>query len=423
MNSFAQFLKEDDERFYETFPEARAAKEAARTVHLHQPSAHYGQHWTSQQLGEDYGPFGGGYVFYYADNEAPSANPPGNCFLEHSTPQPEAHPCAIDPAHSPQASYSHPFPHQVYEHRQPDITNQHDAESLYSIGDSVPSADVNNQSQDYAPVPVVPYPDNSMQRHDVVSSPVESAPTFASPQAQEQPQQNVHYNQTLQPAVPAVETPAVDYLPSPESPQSIYSPVDTANSHQHFSADPALGVEPVLVPSSQPITTSSPNPPPAFFPAEGPRVIADLPSPTTSTFTKTLSVRKRRRTESDEHPPPPPEAGRSYVYKIPLTKPNHNPPKVQKRRPTTPQSNEKKNLALACFFCRGRKIACGPHDPTSSDRTCGQCHRRSLKCEYPTESRRGMRKKKGSVVEFPPGSEDQQQDLGTLGPEQPQVTS
>ncbi|KAL0071829.1 hypothetical protein AAF712_000751 [Marasmius tenuissimus] len=359
MNSFAQFLKEDDERFYETFPEARAAKEAARTVHLHQPSAHYGQHWTSQQLGEDYGPFGGGYVFYYADNEAPSANPPGNCFLEHSTPQPEAHPCAIDPAHSPQASYSHPFPHQVYEHRQPDITNQHDAESLYSIGDSVPSADVNNQSQDYAPVPVVPYPDNSMQRHDVVSSPVESAPTFASPQAQEQPQQNVHYNQTLQPAVPAVETPAVDYLPSPESPQSIYSP---------------------------PITTSSPNPPPAFFPAEGPRVIADLPSPTTSTFTKTLSVRKRRRTESDEHPPPPPEAG-------PKAASDHTPK----------QREEEFGVGMLLL-------------PRSKDRL-------SLKCEYPTESRRGMRKKKGSVVEFPPGSEDQQQDLGTLGPEQPQVTS
>lgn len=25
---------------------------------------------------------------------------------------------------------------------------------------------------------------------------------------------------------------------------------------------------------------------------------------------------------------------------------------------------------IACFFCRGRKIACGPADPNSSDKTC-----------------------------------------------------
>ncbi|KAF9497941.1 hypothetical protein BDN71DRAFT_1342993, partial [Pleurotus eryngii] len=52
-----------------------------------------------------------------------------------------------------------------------------------------------------------------------------------------------------------------------------------------------------------------------------------------------------------------------------------------------------KKPPLACLFCRGRKIACGPPMPGSKDRTCNQCQRRSLKCEYPLESRRGMRKK------------------------------
>ncbi|KAG6830160.1 hypothetical protein H0H92_001889 [Tricholoma furcatifolium] len=52
-----------------------------------------------------------------------------------------------------------------------------------------------------------------------------------------------------------------------------------------------------------------------------------------------------------------------------------------------------KKPPLACHFCRGRKIACGPPDPGSSDRSCNQCQRRSIKCEYPAESRRGMRKK------------------------------
>ncbi|GLB37086.1 putative GAL4-like Zn(II)2Cys6 (or C6 zinc) binuclear cluster DNA-binding domain [Lyophyllum shimeji] len=57
---------------------------------------------------------------------------------------------------------------------------------------------------------------------------------------------------------------------------------------------------------------------------------------------------------------------------------------------------------LACLFCRGRKIACGPSDSGSSDGSCNQCQRRSLKCEYPTESRRGMRKKVHSMPTIAP---------------------
>ncbi|KDQ55701.1 hypothetical protein JAAARDRAFT_37116 [Jaapia argillacea MUCL 33604] len=52
-----------------------------------------------------------------------------------------------------------------------------------------------------------------------------------------------------------------------------------------------------------------------------------------------------------------------------------------------------KKPVLACLFCRGRKIACGPPLPGSKDKTCNQCARRNLKCEYPTESRRGQRKR------------------------------
>ncbi|KAJ7635749.1 hypothetical protein DFH06DRAFT_1003237, partial [Mycena polygramma] len=50
-----------------------------------------------------------------------------------------------------------------------------------------------------------------------------------------------------------------------------------------------------------------------------------------------------------------------------------------------------KRQALACLFCRERKIACGRpsgnHDP---DQTCNQCIRRGRQCVYPTESRRGQ---------------------------------
>jgi hypothetical protein len=48
---------------------------------------------------------------------------------------------------------------------------------------------------------------------------------------------------------------------------------------------------------------------------------------------------------------------------------------------------------LACLFCRERKIACeAPLGPPlgSTDTTCKQCARRSMKC-YPTKSQRGLR--------------------------------
>ncbi|SJL17427.1 uncharacterized protein ARMOST_20977 [Armillaria ostoyae] len=52
-----------------------------------------------------------------------------------------------------------------------------------------------------------------------------------------------------------------------------------------------------------------------------------------------------------------------------------------------------KSSNLACYFCRGRKIACGRPMESSADMTCNQCARRQLKCEYPAESRRGQHKR------------------------------
>ncbi|KAF5368164.1 hypothetical protein D9615_010191 [Tricholomella constricta] len=49
---------------------------------------------------------------------------------------------------------------------------------------------------------------------------------------------------------------------------------------------------------------------------------------------------------------------------------------------------------MACLYCRGRRIACGPPPPGSADQTCSQCARRNLPCNYPFENRRGMRKPK-----------------------------
>ncbi|KZP20265.1 hypothetical protein FIBSPDRAFT_742488 [Athelia psychrophila] len=52
-----------------------------------------------------------------------------------------------------------------------------------------------------------------------------------------------------------------------------------------------------------------------------------------------------------------------------------------------------KKQALACLFCRERKIACGRPEAGSDDPTCNQCARRHICCEYPKESRRGQHKR------------------------------
>ncbi|KAJ3844004.1 hypothetical protein F5878DRAFT_603126 [Lentinula raphanica] len=63
------------------------------------------------------------------------------------------------------------------------------------------------------------------------------------------------------------------------------------------------------------------------------------------------------------------------------------------RRP----AEKKKAQTLACNFCRVRKIACGPPLAGTVEKTCNQCQRRSRECVFPTESRRGVRKKKPSA--------------------------
>ncbi|KAI9447137.1 hypothetical protein BJY52DRAFT_1127628, partial [Lactarius psammicola] len=62
--------------------------------------------------------------------------------------------------------------------------------------------------------------------------------------------------------------------------------------------------------------------------------------------------------------------------------------------------------AIACLFCRERKIACGAPPVGSADPTCNQCARRSRKCEYPTMSRRGLHKRRDNGGSHHKESED-----------------
>ncbi|KAH9060424.1 hypothetical protein EDB83DRAFT_914941 [Lactarius deliciosus] len=51
-------------------------------------------------------------------------------------------------------------------------------------------------------------------------------------------------------------------------------------------------------------------------------------------------------------------------------------------------------VVMACLFCRGRKIACRAPPAGSADPTCNQCSLRSLECEFPPLSRRGLHKRR-----------------------------
>lgn len=101
--------------------------------------------------------------------------------------------------------------------------------------------------------------------------------------------------------------------------------------------------------------------------------------------------------QQEEQDQPPPEAA------APTTPPSGPPspalvsmsPQDQVgRRATAPKRRRVTRAVqpLACYFCRGRKIACGPPtNPHSGDRTCEPCERRQLVCEYPAQSFRGRR--------------------------------
>ncbi|KAH7881802.1 hypothetical protein F5I97DRAFT_667173 [Phlebopus sp. FC_14] len=70
------------------------------------------------------------------------------------------------------------------------------------------------------------------------------------------------------------------------------------------------------------------------------------------------------------------------------------------------KGGEQKKQALACLFCRERKIACGRPSAYSPDQTCNQCARRRIKCEYPTESRRGQHKRRRKPIDGETSSQD-----------------
>ncbi|EIW83497.1 hypothetical protein CONPUDRAFT_164428 [Coniophora puteana RWD-64-598 SS2] len=160
-------------------------------------------------------------------------------------------------------------------------------------------------------------------------------------------------------------------------------------SQAHLAPRPTI-LTTALAPSPSPISESPDTPSLIGSP------ISPM-SPTTSAGASSSSSLPHSHSHSHSH---------SRVHRRRASTPNthahvkhrsrsrSNSPKVRLSPNPSARKLAEKKPALACLFCRGRKIACGPPLPGSNDKTCNQCARRHLKCEYPVESRRGMRKRK-----------------------------
>lgn len=385
--SFAQTMEEEDERFYATFPAAKPPPSHHSSHNSHNP-------WVFDQR-HDAGQFQGEFGFYYSTTsnrqsglsrayptptldliDTTLSPTPGSSFdstlsplsgalprnhhnydlVNHVTPtfgelafgQPPQSPCE-----SPIDYYSHGSPlHQHYE------VSPHSS-ILQLVKLICPKSPVH----DGADLEVVLSP-TSVRSQQPLQQPV--------PFRQQQLPLSVNPYTTTQ-----VPEPLMDFLPSPET---VYSPMDALYPTLASNSLPATSPPP---PSSSTLplhATSQIQPLPDFsFMAQGQRTDATIHDFRTSVAKEpSLSSshsHRRDRLRSHSHTVTRPSP-RTYIYKIPMKQISSSPPpsaakqstpQPQKLQKGTPQD---KKPPLACYFCRGRKIACGPADPENPDKSC-----------------------------------------------------
>lgn len=139
------------------------------------------------------------------------------------------------------------------------------------------------------------------------------------------------------PYPPPANTPSPSYFQSPRSPDGV-----------------ALASPPFIHDASYTTRDHWEDRPPRLTMPTQSYMLSELPSPVSTAFSPTLpqqfaasSVTRSQRRHSRSPSPP---------LRLSPT-------------PHTKRSLDKKP-ALACLFCRGRKIACGPPQPGSKDKTC-----------------------------------------------------
>ncbi|KAJ7643599.1 hypothetical protein FB45DRAFT_895530 [Roridomyces roridus] len=193
--------------------------------------------------------------------------------------------------------------------------------------------------------------------------------------------------------------------PSAPSFATAVSPISPSESEYYYMGD-------TPPPSATSITTN------ASFASHSPDLIYESPgvddtlSPSPSSEPYLISYSPVLA------PAPPTECDRPSVPHLftttdlssaqPLAAPPNKKLKgLSRRRRGTGAIDLTQKPAIACFYCRNRKIACGPPADGTTQAGCNQCQRRALKCEYPLDCRRGKNKKKKQPASAtpPPGEE------------------
>ncbi|KDR75943.1 hypothetical protein GALMADRAFT_248753 [Galerina marginata CBS 339.88] len=346
LSSFEQTVLDTEEQFYATFP---AAIPAAQDVN---------------------GVFGGPYLQYDAGSGYTAVG---------ETPQSRAHNLSIfDPTHSLHYDYPSLSEDLAWRNTRP-LTFGPTAQNSGPL--------LTSPNQHYSPMGIVSYAEPSTSTaHQII-------PSLQPSTAYARPEQTSHkYGQYLdfKPTLSAstsnailrspIDAPnGIAFLPpdSPSdgaaaSPRSDFEEIRTAIPIQDALIVNRLQVQPSVTVGGQEITNAG-------------GTVGNISSPNPS------RASNRQARSFSQHP----SQGDNVLRGIPWNSPHSGTPRPSMRLSPLPTKRQlEKKPPLACLFCRGRKIACGPPLPGSTDKTCNQCQRRSLRCEYPSESRRGMRKKK-----------------------------
>ncbi|KAG5644302.1 hypothetical protein DXG03_008720 [Asterophora parasitica] len=183
--------------------------------------------------------------------------------------------------------------------------------------------------------------------------------------------------------------PPAPICPSPPSLSSVH------NGRQ-FTGDWAADAMAAETHLHAPRPSYAEPPLPALVPWDVP--VVEVPSTRRHHLTYRQKRNTRSRSRSGSHPYP----------SISLESCSESPPTSQMNTPrprkrVKPGRDKDGKPIMACLFCRGRKIACGPPSKDSHDKTCNQCARRNLECTYPLENRRGMRKPRLKKEDVKPG--------------------
>ncbi|TFK74277.1 hypothetical protein BDN72DRAFT_833609 [Pluteus cervinus] len=386
LSQFQKSLREQDERFYSVFPEARPAA----------------NQWMLAQY--QFNEIWDGVGFHFAPPELPSTS------MDATEPTPS--PVVSSYPNEPPAPVTVPFSSLHYN---------------YNFN-FVPHGSVTNATQDTEMSATDPYqtwgnpvqspvdvkPEAYDQQYGDASSPYNSFSSSSIEAAIEQhptPHQETHSLVSKENYTTHLPDPASpEEADSPSSLQAASPPQDlpfatTSDRHfleeQHTYESPKAEDDWSILPAASQHRQLAPAP---SYTLEG--SLEPVPSTSKSPLQRHSGVHRHERRHSSARlvsPPPhnhhrcttPKQLGRSSTWTMHRNR--SSSPSLQLSPDSPTRRAQEKKPPLACLFCRGRKIACGPPIPGSKDKTCNQCQRRSLKCEYPSESRRGMRKKKANV--------------------------